>query len=127
MQMSVYDSAKFKKLQAAWYKKLEQSGFEDIEQNDQEENLKRWHGFYFMKRHAPQAMEASARYYEVAGFINEHYPFPDSVRKKIWDLHSAGHSYTDISNSLKIKRWFVERFIQRVAHLLRLLCDDDDI
>lgn len=94
-------SKEFKKLQKTWYAKLKKNGFEDAETD--EDHLKVWSTRWARERYVAEA-ESRAAYYELANkFLQEH-KFSSNLQKVIWEYHSKGVSYRDISKTLKKAR-----------------------
>lgn len=92
----------FKTLQKHWYKKLKEVGFEDIEDtNSPREYLKTWHSTYFIHRYTKETFEAKAEYYRMACHFLYEYDFENNLDRIIWELHSDGKSFRDISIHLK--------------------------
>lgn len=113
-------SREFKALQKAWYGKLRDSGFEDIEDTDsQEEYLKNWHSQYFIVRHSPQDLDATAEYYRMADAFLHRYTFDKPMDKKIWAMHAAGASLRTIAKALEIKVWLAHRTVQFLESQMR--------
>ena len=88
----------YEKQREIWYKKLKKSGFEDIEQDDF--NLKT-NSSVFFKNHTFEVWTAKATYYQMASNFLEEYKFNSRIEKVIWEYHSNGISFRDISKLLK--------------------------
>lgn len=93
----------FNNLQNTWYKKLKAEGFNDIEGDF---GISITTGVFstkrFFERNTYDTFKNKERYYQLAGhFLHEH-TFETKLDKEIWELHSEGLSYRDISEKIKI-------------------------
>lgn len=91
------------KLQNIWYRKLKSSGFKDIEGDYDIAitsgvlSIKR-----FQDRNSYDSFKNKERYYQLAGHFLHENTFDSDLHKNIWELHSEGLSYRDISEKIKV-------------------------
>lgn len=114
-----YETAEFQKLAATWEKKLEKSGLENIEQPDGK--LKKWSADKFGRR--PEWNASKAEYYRAAGKFLYDYKFEAPVDKFVWEMHSNGHSRSEITVALKKARYnkgpkFVRSTVERLSKIM---------
>lgn len=102
-------------LQKKWYKKLRDEGFVDIEHPIHQHTESRYSTWYIPIKYAPETIEATQRYYELAGQLLFEYKFKTPKDKKIWALHSAGISYKDISVELDVSVRKVQYLVEKLA------------
>lgn len=112
--MSKFQTKEFKQLQEKWYKKLKSSGYEDIEQD--ENNLKEWDSYAFKSRYNKHLFSSKEAYYQLAGQFLHTYEFMCARDKLIWELHSEGHSITQISEKLRKKHY--KRYYRTGIHVI---------
>lgn len=89
---------KFLALQKKWYAKLEKSGFEDIEDG---EHLKMSRGQRLaevVKAGKYSFQSSKQEYYRLAGFFLYDHTFESTKDKIIWEVHSQGMAYREISS-----------------------------
>lgn len=115
-------SKEFKALQAHWDKKLKQDGFHDIEQADG--LLKQWDNLWFHTHTNPILYEAKAEYYRQAEHFLHSHQFDTTTEKIVWQLHSEGFGYREISKALRelgIKRNkdTVGKLVHKLQELMR--------
>lgn len=124
------NTKEFKALKAKWDKKLVDSGFEDIEQEDG--NLKFWAAHSYIKRHDQIKIEAKEEYYRLAGHFLFDYKFETLKEKEIWQLHSEGVPFRDISiilnkKNVKTNKDSVNKVVaQLMAKMLELYQNGND-
>lgn len=95
---SPHKTKEFLELQKSWYGKLKKSGFDDIEQD--EDHLKKWHTHYFERNYSAEAFKAKESYYIAAGRFLHYFEFKTPLDKSIWKMHSEGHTFNEITESL---------------------------
>lgn len=101
----MYNTKKFKQLEAEWDKKLKDSGFEDAEQRSG--HLKVWSHRFVVG--AEVNMEAKLEYYRAAGHFLHEYQFPNTVERRIWELHAEGEGRHRIVAALRAENLWFER------------------
>lgn len=112
-----------KALIAQWDRKLAKAGFVDAEERDSNENMKRWHDFYFRRRYTAETFEAKQRYFELATDWLNSGTFENGTAKKAWSMHAEGLSYREIGAKLgfsKDKAQIVIQQCQRDSGLRKL-------
>ncbi len=98
--MSQFQTKKFKDLKSKWYGKLEKDGFVDIEHKEKDQLL-RYDDSYFKAESDPVRFAAKQYYYEAASKFFWEHDFKDKKTRLIWQLHSEGKTYEQISTELK--------------------------
>jgi hypothetical protein len=102
------------KAQKKWYLKLKKTGFVDIEQNEDTIKLSSTQFFYGTKNgvrynEKMASYEGKLEYYRLAEhFLNDH-EFKNEIEKKIWELHSEGKSYREISKTLRTEELILNK------------------
>jgi hypothetical protein len=113
-----------------WDKKLKDSGFKDIE-NRATEDLKSWAGTTFLEINKDGEMkiephanhgytslvwkESQEQYYRIAGQLLHEVQFKSERYRIIWQLHSEGFTYQEISNELNLTIKKVRYAIEKMA------------
>ena len=117
-----WNSIQFRKVQKDWYRRLAKEGFEDIEKD---EMLKTWHNVYFQIRHSPEAIEDSARYFNMASEFLNHYQlfFNSELERRIWSLHCEGHGCRTIAwqlqnDNIRINKDYVHWIIRDLKAIM---------
>jgi len=107
MSQKFYKDKEFLKLQKQWYKKVKkETDFKDIEQD--EDHLVDWSDRFYRQKFL-DTYEAKAEYYYMATHFLNDYKFETTLDKIIWEYHSNGISFTNISKLLKKVRKKVSR------------------
>lgn len=116
-------------LTRAWDEKLKRSGFVDIEDR-RTGLLHAWSGKYFygtnngfadkinvdaLKRYGSLYGQSEAEYFRLAGQCLHEREFKSVRHRIIWQLHSEGFSYAEISKELNITLRRVRYAIERMA------------
>lgn len=104
MSNSPFSTKKFKDLQSKWYDRLEKDGFKDIESD--ENNLREWDTSIF-GRYNQHTIGATEEYYRLAGQFASTYEFSNKRERYIWERHSEGLSFNEISALMRSKRFGV--------------------
>lgn len=118
-----------KQLTRVWDEKLKKSGFVDIE-NRSTGLLNTWSGKFFygtnnsfadkinvdaLKRYGSLYRQSEAEYFRLAGQCLHDKEFKSVRHRLIWQLHSEGLSYTEISKELNITARKVRYAIECMA------------
>lgn len=106
----------FKELKAMWYKKLDASGFQDIEERHVDK-LKDYHSYHF-RAHEPIVAETKRAYFEAASDFLNFSPLK-GLRRRIWELHAAGKSVSEIGKEVKLCKSSVQFHINKVRALMK--------
>lgn len=101
--MSQFKTKEFLKLKKKWYNKLDKDGFKDAE-HPEKDQLLRYDDQYFKAESDPVRFAAKQQYYQNAAQFLWDYNFPNDETKLIWQLHSEGKTYKQISEELKRRR-----------------------
>lgn len=100
----------FKQLQKLWYAKLKKDGFEDAETADGQ--LKDWSSRVMRKNEHENLLDSwpsKIAYYDMCTtFLNEH-TFKSNLDKVIWEYHTNGISYRNITKLLRKVRVVTNR------------------
>jgi hypothetical protein len=113
---SILKTKKYKDLLAKWNKKLEKYDDCNIENyNYDEPKLKHWDNFHFKKLSADQ-YESRLLYYSNARALLVTGKFKRPLYRRIWELHSEGHSLREISRQLngRISRDAVTKIVKEI-------------
>lgn len=115
-------AAHVKGLTKQWYKVAADSGFHDIEQEDG--NLRRWHGADFVQNYSPERFNAKADYYRKADQFGFRHVFDSDADKLIWTMHSSGLTIREIERAvqavpgIKAQRETIRKTIVRIRDVM---------
>lgn len=87
----------FSALEKHWYAKLKSEGFKEIEQDSK--YLIKHHDF---ARSGVNIFKSKELYYQLAGQFLHEYAFDKEINKTMWDLHSQGRTYREISKKIEV-------------------------
>lgn len=98
-----------------WYQKLKDEGFVDIEESFQ------YHALYFAQAFGELRHRSDSRldYHERAISFLELYEFEDDTEKKLWAMHTMGHTQRQICKDLNLSKGAVYRTIKNLTGIMK--------
>lgn len=117
-----WKSKKFLTLQAKWYDRLRDEGFEDAEKGD---NLRVYQSLRLcnetayrpnsarsvLSRQSRIYQESVRDYYRLAAQFLLRHKFSSPVNRRVWELHSQGHSQATIAEMVPELSWKQSRYV----------------
>lgn len=117
---SPFKTESFKRLHAKWMKKLEKKNFQDIENERGDLKDHKSIGDLNQRIHFKYGIkELTISYYDWANEMLHVAKFKSGRDKKIWRLHAAGKTGSEISKVIGLERTWVNRKIQKIAKYLK--------
>lgn len=122
--MAFWKDQKFIALKNKWYQKLKDSGFKEIETTTASKDfLINWESTRFYKDYTPDEVQEHLAYFRMCDDFYWHYAsWKDSLERKIWYLHSQGHSRRKIAVTLQQQKIKIsDSYVQIILARLKLI------
>lgn len=115
-----YRTEAFKKQHSKWMRILKSKGFEDIENSRGDLKDHKSLSDLNQRIHFKHGIkDLTISYFDWAAEMIHKGKFKCATDKKIWSLHSAGKTGSEISEVVKLERTWVNRKIQNIAKYLK--------
>lgn len=117
-----WNSKKFLTLQAKWYDRLRDDGFEDAEKGDHlrvYQSLRLCNETAYrpnttrgvLSKQSRLYQESVRDYYRLASQFLQKHKFSSALNKRVWELHTQGHSQATIATMVPELTWKQSRYV----------------